>query len=136
MPKQYVKNPDQASDMFMDALYGTGGGTGHVHCNCGIDHYAMGQYYDAFEELPDESSTCIHHDYDFIHYYEVEGKMFVDDCDGCIKYLKRYEDFIWNERDIIRNYLKIRVTQELEWAKHENIMNRLMEDPADFQGKI
>ncbi len=129
--KNYTKQIDRVSEMFLDALKYTGGGSTHVYCNCGIDHYGTDTTHCDYDEdfkFPEESDTVKHHDYESVYFYLIEGRSFVHDCEGCMQYLRRYEHFIWNERDIIRNYLKIRIDQELQWAQQETVLNKLMED--------
>lgn len=99
---------ESASGMMWDA--GRGGGGPWVHCSCGIDHSVSD---DEFEESG----------YQGFYYIEIDGQQFVYDCQGCAKKLARYERFIWNNRDHIRQYLKIRVDQEKSWADHEYLMN-------------
>lgn len=127
---QYVLPDDkQTSEMFYDAQE-RGYGGAYVECRCGIQHYAVNfhQYYE--EDIPEETDegdykVKHHHDCDSVGYFEFVGQSFVYGCDGCSAYLRRYEDFIWQERDTIRNYLKIRIDQEKRWADQENLKNIL-----------
>lgn len=121
------------SEMFRDAQ-DRAYGSFQVECRCGISHYAVdSRYAYQYEEddlIPSESDDSAfpvkhHHDCDSIGSFEFIGQIFVDDCEGCMKYLRKYEDFIWAERDIIRNYLKIRIDQEKRWADQEHIKNVL-----------
>jgi len=99
-----------ASDMMWDA--GSGGGGPFVHCSCGIDH-----------SIPEEEFEL--NDYDGFRYIELAGLLFVKDCNGCEERLGKYESFIWNNRNTIRQYLKIRIDQEKAWADQEHLMNVL-----------
>lgn len=102
---QYTKPTDKASQMMRDAAMGGGGPW--AHCSCGKDH------------------SVDNEDLDCLHYSELDGQIFVDDCEGCQKKLFKYENFIWNNRDTIRRYLKTRIDQEKAWADQEDILNKL-----------
>lgn len=110
---QYTRhNDDKASNMMWDA--GMGGGGPYVHCSCGKDHSLDPNLT---EEEYDRS--------DSFEYVELDGQLFVYDCEGCEQKLLRYERFIWSNRDHIRRYLKIRIDQEKAWADQENLLNIL-----------
>lgn len=131
---QYVLPSDgTTSEMFFDAQHCCYGNF-YVECRCGVHHYAVDSRYryswEDDSEVPPEATTgdfkVQHHgDCDSIGYFEFIGQMFVHGCEGCSKYLRRYEDFIWAERDTIRSYLKIRIDQEKKWADQENLKNIL-----------
>ena len=127
---QYTSpNKDTASEMFFDAQE-RGWGSCFVECRCGVQHYAVDWHRDYEENIPDETDegdfpVKHHHNCDSIGYFEFIGQHFVYGCEGCSKYLRRYEDFIWQERNTIRNYLKIRIDQEKKWADQENLKNIL-----------
>lgn len=127
-----LPDDDTASEMFYDAQERAYGGV-YTECRCGIQHYAADSRY-LYEydgsEIPDETSeghhpVKHHHDCDSVGHFEFNGQNFVHGCDGCSKYLRKYEDFIWQERDTIRNYLKIRIDQEKKWADQEHLKNIL-----------
>ena len=123
-----LPNDNKASEMFFDAQSCAYGGV-WTECRCGISHYAADSRYlyeyDS-EAIPDESDTVKHHHgCDSVGHFEFIGQNFVYDCDGCSEYLRRYEDFIWAERDTIRNYLRIRIDQEKKWADQEHLKNIL-----------
>ena len=99
-----------ASEMMWDA--GRGGYSAWLHCDCGIDWNPPEDYTE--EEW--ESSR-------WFRYVEVEGRTFVEECAECCKKLARYEQWIWNNRELIRDYLKIRVDQQLKWAEQEKMLN-------------
>ena len=131
---QYTLPSDgTASTMFRDSQERCYGGV-YVECSCGIQHYAVDSryayQYEEDEPFPAETNegdykVKHHHDFDSVGSFEFIGQIFVDECEGCMKYLRRYEDFIWAERDIIRNYLKLRIDQEKQWAEQEHIKNIL-----------
>ena len=100
----------KASDMMWDA--GLGGGGPYVYCSCGKDHSVSA------EEEEDD-------DYESFEYIEMDGQLFVYDCEGCETKLARYENFIWQNRNHIRRYLKIRIDQEKVWADQEKLLNEL-----------
>lgn len=107
----YVLPPDdEASAMMWHA--GRGGGGPWVHCRCGKDHSVPEEEYEE-------------NDYEAFEYIELDGQLFVEGCEGCDKKLRRYEDFIWSNREHIRAYLKTRIEQEKKWADHESLMNTL-----------
>jgi hypothetical protein len=131
---QYVRPSDgTTSEMFLDAQHRCYGSF-YVECRCGTQHYAVdSRYRYSWEddiEVPPETTEgdfkVQHHgDCDSIGYFEFIGQMFVHGCESCSKYLRRYEDFIWEERDTIRSYLKIRIDQEKQWADQEHLKNIL-----------
>jgi hypothetical protein len=112
---QYTRPPeDRASDMFWDACLGGAGAW--VMCSCGTEWNP--------EADPDDIDDSFYNDdYNTFRYVELEGKTFVEDCDECCKKLARYEQWIWNHREEIRNYLQIRVDQQLKWAEQERLLN-------------
>lgn len=110
---QYIKGDgNMASGMMWDS--GMGGGGPWVHCSCGKDH-----------SLPDDLTDEAYDDADSINYIELDDQQFVYGCEGCAKKLARYENFIWQNRDHIRRYLKIRIDQEKAWADQEKLLNDL-----------
>jgi len=100
----------EASEIMWDA--GMGGGGPYVHCSCGKDH--------SVPPAEDEEN-----DYESIGYINLGGHVFVHDCDGCKISLARYENFIWENREHIRCYLKTRIEQEKIWADQEHLLNIL-----------
>lgn len=106
---QYTKGSDgEASDMMWDACMGGGGPW--VHCSCGIDHSRTDEEFDELGGFG---------------YVELGGLVFVHGCDGCSDRLSKYESFIWENRNSIRRYLKIRIDQEKAWADQEHLLNIL-----------
>lgn len=110
MSNYTINNDTKATDMMWDA--GRGGGGPHIYCSCGKDH--------SMTELEFEED-----DYNGFYYIELNGLFFVKDCPGCEERLGKYERFIWDNRDTIRQYLKIRIEQEKAWADHEHLQNVL-----------
>lgn len=132
---RYILPSDKTtSEMFWDSQERSYGGF-YVECRCGHQHYAVDSdyryQYDAEDStIPEETNEGIfrvhhHGNCDSISYHEFIGQTFVWGCKSCSEYLRKYEDFIWAERETIRNYLKIRVNQEKTWADHEHLMNTL-----------
>lgn len=107
---------DKASDMMWDA--GLGGGGPWVHCDCGIDHAVPYNEDEEAEVLYGDSPSA----FEYVH---LDDRTFVYECEGCSKTLRRYENFIWENRDTIRRYLKMRIDQEHAWAEQEKLMNTL-----------
>ena len=107
----YIKRDDnKATDMMWDAALGGGGPW--VHCGCGIDHSMTD------EEFVDGG-------YNGFRYSNLNEIAFVQGCSGCEERLGKYERFIWDNRDAIRRYLKIRIDQEKAWADQEHLLNTL-----------
>jgi hypothetical protein len=108
---QYTLNKDGcATEMFWDAC--RGGASSWVVCSCGTE-------WNPPEDLEDEESSG------WFRYVELEGRTFVQDCDQCCEKLARYEQWIWNHREEIRDYLRIRVNQQLKWAEQEKLLNTI-----------
>lgn len=132
---KYAINEKKPSRMFLKAL--RGGGSSSVNCNCGRTHYAPSNLYDSDDEedydnmlkdcleeqRKDPDGVVIDYENDFIEAKDIDSKTFVVDC-PC-NGLRRYEEWIWNNRDTIRDYLKIRVEQEAKWAEQEVVLNKL-----------
>ena len=121
--------------MFIDSL--SGSGSSEIYCNCGRTHYAPSNLYDSDDEddymgmlnaaledqKKDPKGVIINYEDDFIYAKDIDGKTFVVDC-PC-NGLRKYEDWIWFNRNPIRNYLKVRIEQELKWAEQEMTLNKL-----------
>jgi hypothetical protein len=133
--RTYAENEKRPSKMFVRSATVAGGS--NISCNCGRDHYAPNNLRDSYDEddyqsmvdncteekKGDPEGVVINYEDDFIYFSEVDGKLFVDGC-PC-NGLRKYEDFIWKNRNMIRDYYKIRVQQELEWAEQEALVNKL-----------
>jgi hypothetical protein len=140
-PKDSDKKP---SDMFVNALSGFGVGSDNIECGwCGREHLCPDTDYNHYDD--DECSAeeskfryrqyceeeqkkhpdkiVLHYDCDSISGQEMNGIMFVIDC-PC-NGLYRYEAFIWENKDTIRNYLKVRIEQEHQWAEEQLTLNKL-----------
>jgi hypothetical protein len=126
MSERLPYNDKEASDLMFRSLDCRGGGK-FIECQCGIDHYATGpDNYDVDydpDEVPDESDKVKLHDYSTVTYGELNGQVFVDDCQGCKERLRRFENFIWNEKNTIRYYLKNRIDAEKKWADEQQLLN-------------
>jgi len=119
---------NRASEMFFDSIDWKGGSP-ITDCQCGIYHYAVDVDECYVDDIPkQESATDRFHNGQSVLKAEIDGKYFVEECDGCMEALARYEQWIWTHRDTIRNYLKTRVDHEKIWADHEHVANIL----ADF----
>lgn len=143
-----MKNPkdsdEKPSDMFINSLHGYGVGSDNLECGwCGRTHLCPDtdyNHYDDDECTAEESKfryrqyceeelksnpdkIVLHYECDSVSAQELNGILFVIGC-PC-NGLSRYEKFIWNERDTIRRYLKVRVDQEYEWAEQEKTLNKL-----------
>ena len=135
MTKEYSVCEKKPSKMFLKALHG--GGSSNITCHCGRRHYAPHNLdgsedendYQLMldscreEQKKDPKGVIIEPFDDFVYYKELGGNPFVVDC-PCSG-LRRYEDFIRNNRDSIRDYYKFRIDQEAKWADAELIKNKL-----------
>jgi hypothetical protein len=132
------------SEMFMNALSGYGTGSDHITCGwCCREHYCPDTDYNHYdddecsagesryryrqfceeEQKKNPNGVVLHDDCDGISATEMNGVMFVLSC-PC-NGLQRYEHFIWQHRQTIRNYLKCRIEQEAIWAEEELTLNKL-----------
>ena len=129
------------SDMFINALSGYGVGSPDKECEwCGREHLCVdsrdmndwnkddpdGETWAEccerrYKEDPD--NIVLHYGYDSVSAHEMNGIMFVIDC-PC-NGLYRYEQFIWNHKDTIRNYLKDRIDFEFRIAQEQLTINKL-----------
>lgn len=105
---------DTASGMMWDAC--AGGYSSWIHCDCGTD-------WQPPEPYDDENDSDDHGEW--FRYVEVEGRTFVEQCEECCKKLARYEQWIWNNRETVRDYLSIRVNQQFKWAEQEKMLNQI-----------
>ena len=110
-----LPDPKRASDMFWDSV--PGGASSCITCSCGKDWNPLEDVAD--NEEGDEDSR------EWYRFVELDGRTFVQDCDKCCTELARYEQWIWNNRNDIREYFRIRVNQELKWAEYEKALNIL-----------
>lgn len=134
-------NVDAPSDFFTNTLHG-GGGV-HITCQCGAEHYCPDTMFREDQEsdlipswpdhceqhkLDDPEHVMLHYGYDTVTYSEIDGKAFVYGCECYNVGLAKYENWIWNNRDIIRPYLKARVDHEYKIAQHEKTLNLLLDE--------
>lgn len=137
-----MKNPKDTdtkpSEMFVNALSGFGVGSPDKECEwCGRVHLCVhskdmndwdyaGETWEQccerrHKEEPD--NIILHYNCDSVSAHEMNGIMFVIDC-PC-NGLYRYEQFIWNHKDTIRNYLKDRIDFEYRIAEEQLTINKL-----------
>jgi len=136
--KEYRKDADPPSEMFVRALSGFGAGSPDMECGfCGrlhlcpnSDSYARdddgGKGWEEYcerEYKENPEGVILHYDWDCVMGQELNGMMFVIDC-PC-NGLSRYEKFIWAEKDTIRNYLKVRIEHEFQLAQQQLTLNKL-----------
>ena len=127
----------EPSKFFTNAL--PGGGGANMECQCGILHLCPDNDDYDFDEEPGSwkkycekefkdhpTKVVLSYEYDAVSYKEIDGKAFVYGC-TCWDKLANYEEWIWDNRDIIRLYLKERIDHELKMAEQEKIMNILMD---------
>lgn len=119
-----------------------------MNCACGRRHYCpdsssiwVGDYdhdgnlvegsgdceeylENALEDLAaDPAGVVIHYDTEYVETNDLDGHAYVLEC-PC-NGLTRYEDFIWDNKDCIRKYLKTRIDQEYVWAEEQKTLNKL-----------
>jgi hypothetical protein len=127
MTEKYAVNERKPSKMFLRSLEGVGSSS--IYCNCGRMHYAPNNLSNSdvdcalAEQKKNPDGIVINIEDDFITCKELDGKTFVEDC-PC-NGLRKYEDWIWGNRDVIREYYQFRVKQEAEWAEQEVLKNKL-----------
>jgi hypothetical protein len=112
---------EQASELFMDMV--CDGGTPSIDCElCGRTHFATGpQSCEDEDEIArlrklatEQPDKYCESDDDSISFGSLAGIQVVYDC-PCHK-LRRYEDFIWDNRALILSYVKARTHKELDAA--------------------
>lgn len=137
--------PTPPSKMFMDSLSKTnlGCGTNELECQCGRVHLCPDSEYvedagsyreyceNELKKRPD--STILHYDCDGIIGYHLAGSVFVDNC-PC-NTLAKYENFIWNERSLIRQFLKDKIDEESRRAAEEKTLNKLLGIDTDINAR-
>lgn len=143
--KTYRTDDVAPSKMFKDAIYQKSGfGSDEMTCDwCGrlhlcpdADHHLADDdeglgwtKYCEEEQKNNPDGVVLHHGYDAISGRDFNGQLFVVEC-PC-NGLGRFERFIWAERDTIREFMKVRIDQELEWAEQEKLKNKLANMDGD-----
>jgi hypothetical protein len=105
-----------ASEMMWNAC--TGGGSCSIDCACGKTWEPGEEYNHLLEEDNWDGAPSF-------YFVELVGKCFVEECQGCKEHLARYENFIWHNRDTIRNYLSTRINLEKKLADQEKLLNTI-----------
>ena len=132
---KYATSDKEPSEIFVSAL--SGGGGSSIYCNCGRIHYAPcnllhsddeSDYQNMLDDVEAEKKenpdgVIINYEDSFVRGRDIDGRTFVDGC-PC-NGLRKYEDWIWNHRNAIRDYLKARIDQEYHWAQQELTRNKL-----------
>jgi hypothetical protein len=125
---------EPASEMFLNSLPG-GTGSPDMECGfCGRMHYCVNYYknngdddgFEAYARKQKEENpegVVLHEDYDAVIGRMLNGMNFVLECE--CNGLRLYENFIWAERNTIRDYLRDRIEQEYRWAEEELTYNKL-----------
>ena len=140
MTKKYAVNSNKPSEIFLDSL--SGGGSHNIVCQCGREHYCpdSGNFFNDYSDdgeddykfylqealahqKNDPDGVIIHHDVDCVVTKDLHGAAFVLEC-PC-NGLWKYEQFIWDNKNNIRNYLKNRIEQEYVWAQQQLTLNKL-----------
>ena len=96
-----------------------------THFGNAIAFFEEGEYEDLCNKAHDEPDRYIEHDYDDVGWGMLDGKVGVIDCQ--CESLKRYEDFIWENRRLIATYLKAKTERMKKDA------NRDAEELADIE---
>ena len=100
-----------------------GGGGPWVERSCGKEYLCVDSRSNDEEDiqwmndaLVNHSKTCIKvEEYDCVEYKRLDDKIYVYDCEcGGIKNLKRYEEWIWENRHLILPYLRDSIAKEKE----------------------
>jgi hypothetical protein len=124
------------SELFLNSL--AGGGQIEIDCSwCNRYHmcpntrywdhmsYSQEAYIEAcqneFNKNPE--GVILHYGMDGVYYRIFNDMAFPDDC-PC-NGLSYFETMIWNNRDSIENYLKVRYPQEQQWLKEEQLIEKL-----------
>ena len=138
MTKEYRKDPTPPSEIFKDSLSGYGIGSDELECEwCGRLHLCPdSSYYDNEQEGDHRRIYCeeeyrnnpagivLHYGVDGISAHSMNGILFVIEC-PC-NGLYRYEQFIWEHRKTIENYLPLRQHQEDMWDNEQLLIDRLV----------
>lgn len=112
------------SDEFYDA-FRAGIGSYHIQCGCGITYFASDEYgsVDDEAEMDALKKKAIDHPEKFIDTGDCGVSMTnlgVDYVHGCsCGTEKRYEDWIWEHRKAIAQYIKARTAKELKAAQEQ-----------------
>lgn len=110
-----------ASDFFWNNIETRGGST-HIECRCGKEWTnTVPEGLTREEEIDD----WYWHEARSYAYAELDGKIFVEDCETCGEQLGRYEAWVWQNRNTIRDYLRQRVDHELKIAEQERLLNTI-----------
>jgi hypothetical protein len=123
----------EPSDVFINSVRHSGSLVincelcGRVHFGDGSGDYDPGELEDLQIKATAEPEKYIQHfDDDMVSWGMMDGKQAVIGC-PCNK-LTLYERFIWNHRNVIAKYLRDRVRQMIEDARHEVINLKLPDD--------
>lgn len=137
MTKIYKTDPNPPSEMFMKSLTNGYGSTDMICGWCDRqhlcpetthyddDHESSESYknYCELEKKNNSDGVVLNYDCDSVLGHYVNGVLFVDEC-PC-NGLYRFEQFIWKDRELIRNYLRDRIQQEWDFIKQEQALNIL-----------
>jgi hypothetical protein len=140
MTKKYRIDDIKPSELFLDSLSGYGIGSTELTCGyCGrlhlcpdAEYYSAGgnaeegdphRLYCQEEYEKNTEGVVLHYNCDGVSGHEMNGILFVITC-PC-NGLGKYENFIWDSKDTIRNYLKVRIEQEHRWADEQLTLNKL-----------
>lgn len=133
--KKFYKLPEESdkevSEIFIDSL--RSGGSAWQECQCGKEHmYPDSRDLDEedFANMKDSHARnpekyILHYGYDSVEFKEFNGRIYVIACDCYHKEMKRYEDWIWDNRAFLREYLKLRTDVMVDHAESEQIANKI-----------
>lgn len=104
----------------------TMGGTCSAVCTlCGKQHFTTeesdfedGEYERLLAKLDEEPDKYMQHDVTSLCLITIGGEQIIADCD-CGK-AKRYEDFVWDNRMQIIDYLKVKIKGNLNEVNRES----------------
>lgn len=122
MSNKYKKYDIEPSAEFLNSL-GSGIGSSCLECSCGREHYAPNSFSNSEitamnkKKKLNPDGVVIHIGFDGISSRVLNGLDWVTCCE--CNTLGKYEQFIWEERDIIRRYLKAKSERLLQEAQVE-----------------
>ena len=125
-----------ASELFERVF--TSAGSPVVTCGaCGVTHFCQPNLEDdEYDELcknrDAEPKKYIEHNWDSISCGSVDGKEYIPDCE--CDFGKKMECFIWNNRELILEYLKCRMQENAAKAGHELKLVQYTESVHRFTG--
>ncbi len=133
----HVKEKNRGTKrIFLDVLMGHHSSVATCEF-CGITYFEdnerewdweKGQLEELRERSKTNPSTCVSVDY--VGWGYIDDKQFVADC-PC-NAASKYENFIWNHRDLIRDYLTARAQKQLIEAQDDSKLTKQVSEAVDI----